>query len=142
LEVREGGNRVFAFAELPLRIGVGGLLLVAGIAKLRVGRAEVVRSVVGYGVLPPSLASIWARLLPLIEVALGMALITAFLTTTAAAAAAALMIVITVAVAQALLRGRVVPCGCFGPATKLLTWRVVARNAVVIAALTGLAIGG
>ena len=128
--------------EFLVRAGAGGILLTAGIAKLRLGHADVVRSVAGYGVLPLPIARVWARMLPPVEVTLGIILILGFFTTIAASAAAALMVVITAAVAQALMRGRVIPCGCFGRATKLLTWRIVARNGVVIAALAGLAVGG
>ncbi|OLC26953.1 MAG: hypothetical protein AUJ02_04170 [Chloroflexi bacterium 13_1_40CM_3_65_12] len=127
---------------LASRLITGTVLVVAGIAKVRVGHVAVAKSVVAFGVLPIALARVWARILPWVEVGLGFWLFTGLFTSVAAMAAAMLMVLITGAVARALIRGRIVPCGCFGHASELLSWRVVARNAVVIAALAGLAIGG
>ena len=128
--------------DLLVRLTAGGVLITAGIAKVRIGHVAVTKSVVGFGVLPLGLARIWARVLPWVEVALGAWLVSGVNTPVAAMAAAILMGLITAAVALALNKRRIVPCGCFGRASELLSWRVVARNAVVIAALGGLAIGG
>ena len=128
--------------ELLVRLMAGGILITAGIAKLRIGHVAVTKSVVGFGVLPMGPAKVWARILPWVEAVLGGWLIIGLFTPVAAIAAATLMALITGAVAQALIRGRIVPCGCFGRASELLSWRVVARNGVVIAALAGLATAG
>lgn len=125
-----------------VRIAVGGILLIAAIAKLRMGYAEVLRSVVGYRLLPYRVARAWARLLPPLELLLGTALVAGLFIPVVAAACAVLMVLITGAVAQAVVRNRRVPCGCFGAGGKLASWPVVARNAVMITALAGLAIGG
>jgi len=130
------------FLSLLARLFAGGLLLVAGIGKVRVGRADLLRSVLGYEVLPLPLARLWALLLPPLEIGLGILLILGIFGSLVAGAAAVLMVLVTVAVGQALVRGRSIPCGCFGKGTTLLTWRVVARNAVVIAVLAALATGG
>lgn len=127
---------------LIARIATGGILVIAGIAKLRMGYGEVLRSVVAYKLLPYPVARAWARLLPPIELLLGAALLAGFFIPIVAATAAALMVLITGAVAQAVVRNRRVACGCFGGGGKLVSWPVVVRNAVIITALASLAIGG
>lgn len=124
------------------RLITGAVLVIAGIAKVRIGHVAVAKSVVAFGVLPIGLARVWARILPWIEVGLGCWLVSGLFTPVAAVAAAMLMVLVTGAVARALITGRIVACGCFGHASELLSWRVVARNVVVIAALAVLAIGG
>jgi uncharacterized membrane protein YphA (DoxX/SURF4 family) len=135
-------NEWLQVLDLIVRLMAGGILVTAGIAKVRIGHVAVAKSVVAFGVLPIGLARVWARILPWVEVGLGCWLVTGLFTSVAAIAAALLMVLITGAVAQALIRGRIVPCGCFGVASELLSWPVVVRNSVVIAALAGLAIGG
>jgi uncharacterized membrane protein YphA (DoxX/SURF4 family) len=128
--------------ELAVRLLAGGVLLVAGVAKLRMGFSEVLKSVVGYKLLPNPVAKAWARVLPPAEVALGSALIAGLFISVVAALAAVLMLLITVAVAQAVIRNRKVACGCFKSRGKLISWPVVVRNSIITAALLGLAIGG
>jgi uncharacterized membrane protein YphA (DoxX/SURF4 family) len=128
--------------EFATRLFAGGILLIAGIAKLRMGYAEVLKSAVGYKLLPIPVAKAWARLLPPVEVALGSALIAGLFISAVASLAAVLMLLITFAVAQAVIRDRKVVCGCFKSGGKLISWPVVVRNSIITAALLGLAIGG
>ena len=128
--------------DLLIRLVAGGILLLAGIAKLRMGYTEVVKSVAGYKVLPFAAARAWARILPLLEVTLGGALVAGLFIPVVAAMAAVLMLVITVAVAQAVIRGRKAACGCFAPGGKLVSWPVVVRDSLITAALASLVMGG
>ena len=114
----------------------------AGVAKFRMGYTEVLKSVVGYKLLPYSAARAWARLLPPIEVALGGALVIGLFIPIVAALATVLMLALTGAVAQAVIRDRRVACGCFRSGGKLVSWPVVVRNSLITAALLGLAVGG
>jgi uncharacterized membrane protein YphA (DoxX/SURF4 family) len=129
-------------AAAIVRILAGGILLLAGLAKLRMGYREVLRSVVAYKVLPYPMAKAWARVLPLLELMLGAGLIAGMFIPIVATTAAALMVLITGAVAQAVIRNRRVACRCFGTGGTLVSWAVVVRNSVLITALAGLAIGG
>ena len=128
--------------EFAVRLSAGGILLIAGVAKLRMGYAEVLKSVVGYKLLSLPVAKASARLLPPVEVALGSALIAGPFISAVASLAAVLMLLITLAVAQAVIRNRRVACGCFKSGGKLISWPVVVRNSIITAALLGLAIGG
>ncbi|HKC18873.1 MAG TPA: MauE/DoxX family redox-associated membrane protein [Candidatus Dormibacteraeota bacterium] len=129
-------------ATVIVRILAGGILLLAGVAKVRMGYREVLRAVVAYKILPYPMAKVWARVLPLLEAVLGAALIAGLFLPIVAAAAASLMVLITGAVAQAVVRNRRVACRCFGTGGSLVSWPIVVRNSVLITALVGLAIGG
>jgi hypothetical protein len=50
--------------------------------------------------------------------------------------------VVSAAVVIALLRGQQVSCGCLGKVGTLISWPVVARNAVLITAVLWTAVGG
>jgi uncharacterized membrane protein YphA (DoxX/SURF4 family) len=122
---------------LVARFGVGLILILAGGAKLASSREMVERLIGAYGLVPKRVLPWVARALPLTEVTVGIWLVAGLFVAAAALAAIVLLSVLTLAVAQALLRKRSVPCGCFGPgdATRPISWRIVARNASMAAVL-------
>lgn len=85
---------------------------ISSLVKIRRYRSFV-GTVVGYDLLPHGLAVAWAALLPCIEAALAVMLLTGA-AARAALVALALLAVFAIAVAINLLRRRSVPCGCFG----------------------------
>jgi len=123
---------------LPLiaRLIAGGLLFVAGVAKLRAGRARFRESVSGYGIGKP-FASLVAVGLPPVEVAVGLALIVGIAPSTSAMAGICLLLVFSVAMTVELVRGRGHSCGCLGKRDALIRWRLVYRNLAVAIALVG-----
>ena len=121
---------------LPLvaRLIVGGLLFVAGVAKLRAGRAQVRELVLGYGIGKRS-ASLVAIGLPPVEVAVGLALIIGV--APSALAGICLLLVFSAAVVVDLLHGRAHSCGCLGKRDAPIRWRLVYRNLALATALVG-----
>lgn len=87
-----------------------------------------------YGVLPSSMVLPLARILPVIEVLLGGALLTRAAQPWATAAAASLLAAFAVAMAIAMRKGRrEIDCGCFqGGLKQTLDWRLVARNVMLV----------
>jgi hypothetical protein len=57
-----------------------------------------------------------------------------------AIAAGALLALLTLAVAVSLLRGLTVTCGCFGGLERVISWRVVVRNCVLVTAVGAVAV--
>ena len=115
---------------VPLaRILVGVLLLTAGIAKWRLGVHSFARAIQGYRLLPVDLPLGVARVLPFVEMAVGIALIVGAATPWAALCAATLLTLFATAMASALTRGLETGCGCsaFAPERKV-SWRLVYRN--------------
>src|SRR3984893_1473318 len=125
------------------RFGVGLILIVAGVAKLAAGHQTVERLVTAYGLMSGRAASVLARALPLVEVVVGAWLFAGIFAAAAAWAGIVLLAVLTFAVAQALIRKKVVPCGCFGwaDAARSISWRIVARNASMVAGLALVVVG-
>jgi hypothetical protein len=126
------------FAADPIAVGtiVGALALVmlaAAWHKLSDPDAFF-GSLAAYGLLPQALVPLVARLLPILEVALAVAILVPVTRPPALLALAALVVLYAVAMAINLLRGRHdIDCGC-GGASHPLSWGLVARNLVLAAA--------
>lgn len=122
-------------AAMVGRVAVGAILVVAGLMKLRAGQRLLIETVLGYGLLPSRVAAAVARIIPWSEIGLGLCLLLALAIPTAVMASIALLLLFTSAITANLLRGRLNACGCFASRTAEIGWRMVARNAVLIALL-------
>jgi uncharacterized membrane protein YphA (DoxX/SURF4 family) len=101
------------WAATAARFLLGGVLVVAGVLKVP-DPAAAVRAVRAYRVLPEALVGPVAFGLPVLEVAIGLALLAGVFVRSAAIAAAVLLVVFIAAVASAWARGLQIDCGCFG----------------------------
>ena len=95
------------------RLVLGGVFVVAGVLKIP-DPAAAVRAVRAYQLLPESLVAPVAFGLPVLEIAVGLALLLGVFVRTAAIAAAVLLVVFLVGVGSAWARGLQIDCGCFG----------------------------
>jgi uncharacterized membrane protein YphA (DoxX/SURF4 family) len=95
------------------RLLLGAVLVVAGLLKLP-DPAAAVRAVRAYRLLPEGLVGPVAFGLPVVEVAVGLALLAGVFVRTAAIASAVLMAGYLAAVGSAWARGLQIDCGCFG----------------------------
>jgi uncharacterized membrane protein YphA (DoxX/SURF4 family) len=95
------------------RVLLGGVLVVAGVLELP-DPAAAMRAVRAYRLLPETLVGPVASGLPVLEIAVGLALLAGVLVRTAAVAAAVLLVVFIAAVGSAWARGLQIDCGCFG----------------------------
>jgi uncharacterized membrane protein YphA (DoxX/SURF4 family) len=92
---------------------LGGVFVVAGALKLPDPGAAL-RAVRAYRLLPEPLVAPVAFGLPVLEIAVGLALVAGVFVRTAAVAAAALLVVFLAGVGSAWARGLQIDCGCFG----------------------------
>jgi len=124
-------NRWFVLA---LRLALGGVFLYAGTTKVTNPQAFA-DSIAAFKMLPPQLLNIVALGLPPFEILLGLMLISAWKARAASLALAGLAIVFGLALGQALMRGLVVDCGCFGSGTPsaLKTWVSFGRAFLIFA---------
>jgi len=99
--------------QLFLRLVLGGLLVLAGAAKL-MDRAAFRQAVAEYEVLPEALVRPFARVVPAIELSLGVLLLLGLGTTAAAAIAVPLFLSFALAIGVNVARGRHFDCHCFG----------------------------
>lgn len=113
---------------LVLRVGLGGVFLVAGV--LKIGHADDFASqITGFQLLPQPLIAPLALLLPFLETMVGLYLIAGLFTRVAAWFAAAEMAVFAGAIASAVVRGIHTSCGCFGPSDHTMTsWPEAGRD--------------
>ena len=124
-------NRWFVLA---LRLSLGGVFLYAGTTKVT-NPQEFADSIATFKMLPPQVLNIVALGLPPFEILLGLMLVSGWKARAASLALAGLSIVFGLALGQALIRGLVVDCGCFGsgePST-LKTWASFGRAFLLLA---------
>jgi hypothetical protein len=124
-----------------VRIVAAALHAVAGISKLMAleAFAGVVRN---YRLLPAMVTRPFAYLVPPIELGLAATLVLLPAASSAPLAASLLLAVFAAAMAINLWRGRTdIDCGCFaGLLRQKLSWALVARNLVLVAALLVIAV--
>jgi len=106
-------NVVVPWLATVARLVLGGVFLVAGALKLP-DPAAAVRAVRAYQLLPEPAVAPVAFGLPVIEIAVGLALVLGVFVRTAAIASAVLLVVFLVGVGSAWARGLQIDCGCFG----------------------------
>lgn len=127
---------------------VAGTLIVAGVALLLLsaawhkarGMAEFASILAAYRILPRMLVPVAARAVPLVEIAIAVALLVRSTRYAALLGGATLLLAYALAIAVNLRRGRRdLDCGCTGPSDRrpIAGWMVV-RN-VLLAASLGLA---
>lgn len=95
------------------RLGLGGVMLYAGLPKLLDLTASV-QNVMAYELFGYELSRAIGILLPVVEIALGVLLILGLLTRQVAAVTGVLMLVFIAGIISAWARGLAIDCGCFG----------------------------
>jgi uncharacterized membrane protein YphA (DoxX/SURF4 family) len=95
------------------RVLLGALFVYAGVVKLP-DPAAAERAVRAYRLLPESLVGVAAFGLPVVEIAVGLALLAGVFVRTAAVVTAVLLAVYLAAIASVWARGLSIDCGCFG----------------------------
>lgn len=112
-------------------LSLGLLWFSAAWSKLR-DRGGLQQTLVAYQLLPPSLAPTLSRLLPCLEMLIGLGLLLPASRSIAALATTALLLVYGLAMAVNLRRGRFeLECGCNPGTDQLISWSLVLRNVVL-----------
>ena len=118
-----------------LRIVLGWIFLYAGGAKM-FHPLDFADSIAAYRMLPVQVINLAALGLPPLEILLGLLLMSGVLTRVAALGITILLGIFTLALAQALLRGLTIDCGCFGSG-ELAPWKLwlaLGRDLVLLGA--------
>lgn len=103
-------HRLLLFA---LRVIIGGIFVYAGAAKFSDPQAFA-DSIATFKLLPPQIINILALSLPPFEIIIGIALLIGVQTRATSFALIVLTLIFAFALIQALARGLLVDCGCFG----------------------------
>jgi uncharacterized membrane protein YphA (DoxX/SURF4 family) len=113
------------------RVIVGGLFLYAASTKVP-DMAKFAEEVANYRLLPGALVPVTAAAVVGIEIVAGLALVAGVHARAAAVAISGLLVVFTAGIAQALLRGIDLTCGCFG-GEEAASWWTVVRDLAMLA---------
>jgi uncharacterized membrane protein YphA (DoxX/SURF4 family) len=119
------------------RLILAGIFLYSGYAKLREPWLQFVVSLDSFKILPENTLEPIARTMPWLEVALGVALLSGFLTRWFALIATVLLGVFVGAAASAYSRGLAVDCGCFGSGGDPLGPKWFAEHGAMLALAVG-----
>lgn len=116
-----------------IRILLGTLLLIAGIGKL-LNISSFISAVSGYKLLPRMAVIYFSRILPYVEIFVGISLWVRVFDPWNEILASCLFVMFAVAITINLLRGRRnISCGCLGPNNKNhLNWQLVFRNILFV----------
>jgi hypothetical protein len=133
---------------LIARAAVASVLVVAGIAKLALPR-QFEETLTTFGLLPSGVNRVLVRLLPVVEVLVGVAVAINWPSLWCGLAASVLFVVLGTAVGVRLLirtTADPVKCGCFGGSGQALSWRLVLRDlalaVLAVAAVAAPAVAG
>jgi putative oxidoreductase len=121
-------NRWLIFS---LRVALGGIFIAASVSKLSY-QAEFINTVIGYGILPDSLARSYALVVPWAELFIGCALVLGIFTRLVAALSIPLILSFIVANVYGLFHPVADICGCFGPVISLSHPASLAIDAVML----------
>jgi uncharacterized membrane protein YphA (DoxX/SURF4 family) len=128
---------VLTFGSIIAMLGrnvIGATLLVAGIGKVRNGHGKFLQLILGYDLLPKSIAIILANWLPYFEVFMGVMLVIGFFSQIVSILAFGLFLLFTSAITLSLVRGINNDCGCFRHVTPV-QWRLVYRDVFLMGLL-------
>jgi uncharacterized membrane protein YphA (DoxX/SURF4 family) len=125
------------------RLLIGGVLVVAGLLKLP-DPAAAERAVRAYRLLPEGVVPAAAFGLPVLEIAVGLALLAGVFVRSAAVVSAVLLAVYIAAIGSVWARGLSIDCGCFGGGGRVAAGRTdysgeIARDAALLVVALALA---
>jgi len=126
---------------LGCRLLLGIVLAVAGLLKV-VDLNQSVLSVRLYQLLPFEVTAIVGYALPILEVAVGLALVTGTFTRLSAIAGGLFMVAFIIAIASVWARGISIDCGCFGQGGEIAKEQAIAQYPWEIARDAGLLLVG
>ena len=119
-------------ATIALRLALGLVFLYAGYAKLRQPWYVFAGMIDNYGVVQPSVSEIIARVLPPLEVVLGVALVAGLYRRVSSTAAIIFLFPFFALMVWAYAKGMKIDCGCFGPG-QMLGPKTLLRDGVLLA---------
>jgi hypothetical protein len=120
--------------EIGLCLVLGGVFLFSSIPKLRYPKGFVF-AVLTYAILPPSLSTVYAVLVPPLEFLIGLGFILGTAVRADGVLMALLLVSYIVAVRVNMTRGRELECNCFGSMHKQpIGWRLMLQDSVLLVA--------
>lgn len=104
---------MWGWVGLLARFTVGGVWIWAGAIKLPHPESSIT-AVRAYQLLPPTVADALGRVLPMLEVVVGVCLVIGLLRRASAGASVVMLVAFIVGIVSVWVRGIAIDCGCFG----------------------------
>lgn len=125
-------NRYWIFL---LRLALGLIFIYASLDKI-LNPVDFAKAIANYRLLPPILVNVSAVIIPWLEALIGVALILGLFADGALFIIAVLLLVFIGGMAQAILRGIDIACGCFGVSseTSRVSWVRVGEDLLMLIA--------
>lgn len=119
-------------AGFLLRIALATIFIYAAWVKIKDPWQMFAMSIDSYKLLPLWAVEWTARVLPWVELAVGMMLLAGVWLRVGTAAASAMLLVFFVLMVRAYAKGMEISCGCFGPGD-IISWRTLVRDGSMLA---------
>jgi uncharacterized membrane protein YphA (DoxX/SURF4 family) len=117
---------------LVLRLVLGGIFVYAAWIKLRDPWQLFAMAIDSYGILPLKYVELTAKVLPWIELGLGLWLIVGKWQRIPSVAVSLLLTLFFTLIVRAYIRGEEINCGCFGPG-EAISWKTLLRDGSMLA---------
>lgn len=126
-------SKLVRFALIALRVALGAIFVYAAWVKLRDPWQLFAMSIDAYRVLPLGMVELTARVVPWLELALGLWLIAGFWLRISGALVSLLLLTFFGLMVRAYAKGMAIDCGCFGPG-EAISWKTLLRDGTLAAA--------
>lgn len=124
---RMGRNRGIDVFILVSRLALGAIFIYAGYVKLKEPWELFAMNIDSYKILPLAMAETAAHVIPWLEIALGIWLVTGIWLKTSGTVAALVLGTFIVLMARAYAKGMQIDCGCFGSGDPI-SWKTLLRD--------------
>jgi putative oxidoreductase len=118
---------------IALRVVLGVIFIYAGYVKLKDPWELFALAIASYQLLPLTMVEIVARMLPWLELIVGLMLIAGIWLRVAATITSLLLVVFFALMIRAYVKGMEIACGCFGPG-EVISWKTLLRDGSMLAA--------
>src|ERR1700678_3656279 len=118
---------------LVLRVGLGALFVYAAWLKLRDPWQIFAMSIDSYRILPLQAVELAARVIPWLELAIGLLLIAGLWLRISGSIVSLLLLTFFVLMLRAYAKGMAIDCGCLGPG-ETISWKTLLRDRTMVAA--------
>ena len=125
-------SKVAHAAAFLLRIALAVIFIYAAWVKLKDPWQMFAMSIDSYKLLPLWAVEWTARVLPWVELAIGVILLAGVWLRVGTSAASAMLLVFFALMVRAYAKGMEISCGCFGPGD-IISWRTLARDGSMLA---------
>jgi putative oxidoreductase len=126
-------NKLVRLLLLLLRVALGAVFVYAAWIKLRDPWQLFAMSIDSYRILPLAAVELAAHVIPWLELAVGLLLISGFWMRISGSIVSLLLLTFFVLMLRAYAKGMAIDCGCFGPG-EAISWKTLLRDGSMVAA--------